>query len=472
MKPWIIIIASAALFSLTRLPAVYAEQGITDYLDRKKDEIRSSVTPEAALRVGRNRVDLSLSPSVRLPGATQGRSVGISAQADLRMICGQYDLKATFQHLLGKEAREEFLDGLINMLVGELAGSGMDLLCQAEPTLCNLIQNYSISANLKMGYYKDLCQAIESAITDAQRKNYASAVEACLKEKQSQGVSLDRAMEACQKENPQVRGFRGEVLGQLDLGAALHDILGGSGLSPGAEKLLGRLSESTRVGPGLLSSEVDPHAIAGLHGEIREEYAGRLRALIEGALRRGPVLPQDLAQAAPAGMPPILEDEVRTWALLPASEREDMIGSLSSAYAMVELRRRIHEVERGIEALRGAPTVDEGKRRMLEDRLERLRNERRRLEEVHDDQVRAMDALARAKGLGGREYAKRIAQVRSRTDLGGKTNALANSVRPWGSCPAVAAPPVEGRSGGSLPGAGGTSGSRFEYGFGPSGATR
>ena len=103
MKPCLIIIASAAIFTLPRLPAAYAEQGITDYLDRKKDELRSAVTPEATLRVGRNRVDLSLSPSVRIPGATQGRSVGISAQADLRMICGQYDLKATFQHLLGKE---------------------------------------------------------------------------------------------------------------------------------------------------------------------------------------------------------------------------------------------------------------------------------------------------------------------------------------------------------------------------------
>src|SRR5204862_478243 len=145
-----------------------------------------------------------------------------------------------------REAREEFLQGILGTLVQELVGSGMELLCQAEPTLCTLIQNHSVSANLKVGYYKDLCQAIESAVVDASKKNYANTVDQCLKEKRDQGVPIDRAIEMCQKKPPQLTGFRGEVLGELDLGKEFHKLFENMGLSPGAQKLAQRLSDDTK----------------------------------------------------------------------------------------------------------------------------------------------------------------------------------------------------------------------------------
>src|SRR5688572_4571546 len=228
---------SICVLSLLALPLPAGAQGLQDLVGTKPAD-KPTAGYEMQVRQGRNRVDLALTPAVRIPQTGEQRSLGFSAQADLRMICGQYDLKATFQHLLGKEAREEFLEGLPEVLVQELVGSAMDLLCQAEPTLCNLIQNYSVSANLKVGYYKDLCQGIEQAITDAQRRNYASAVDACLKEKQAQGYPLDKAMEACQKGHGEVRGFRGEALAELDLGKSLRSLLQEANLSPGAQDLL------------------------------------------------------------------------------------------------------------------------------------------------------------------------------------------------------------------------------------------
>lgn len=461
-----------SLVGIAGAGSVARAQGLQDLLERKKDDLRGAASYETDLRVGRNRVDLTLAPSVRIPRLAEERRLGISTQADLRMICGQYDLKATFQHLLGKEAREEFLEGLPELLVQELVGSGMDLLCQAEPTLCNLLQNYSISANLKLGYYKDLCQAIEQAVVDAQRKNYASAVEACLREKQAQGYPLDRAIEICQKRGGQVTGFRGELVGELDLGRALREVLGGSGMSPGAEKLVDRLSESTRLTPSSMSSEIDPYAVAGLYEEIRQEYAARVEKLLEKASKREAISGEELAAAVPAGAPRVAEDEIRTLALLPAHERQDVVASLASAWALFELRRRIHEVERALEALRGAPTVDEGKRRLLEDRLDRLRNERRRFEEIHEDQARAADALVRAKALADREYGSRVAQVKSRVDLESKKRDLANSVRPWGSCP-TAALPIQGSDKGRNPYPGpAATGTTLQYGFGSMGGPR
>jgi len=250
-------------------------QGISELIGGKKEgQGQESLAPEAELRFGRDRVDLGLTPGLRPLSPPGKKYVGFSAQADLRMICGQYDLKASLQHLLGREARQEFLDGILSALVQEVVGSGMELLCQAEPTMCTLLQNYSVSANMKVGYYKDLCQAIESAVVDAQKKNYANSVDQCLKEKKDQGVPLDKAMDACQKKPTPITGFHGEVLGQFDLGQELHTLFGNLGLSPGAAKLAQRVSDQTKVAPGSVGSQVDPNSLTSYFDEKRDLYAG------------------------------------------------------------------------------------------------------------------------------------------------------------------------------------------------------
>lgn len=453
-------------FALAQAPVAFG-QSLTDLVDRKKEELKGAASYDLELRSGRNRVDLALSPNVRIPQAADRRSLELGGKVDLRMICGQYDLKATYQHLLGKEAREEFLNGLLNMLVGELVGSGMDLLCQAEPTLCNLLQNYSVSANLKVGYYNDLCQAIEHAVVDAQRKSYAGAMDACLKEKQSQGYPLDKALEACKKRGGQVTGFSGEVVGELDLGRALREVLGGAKLSPGADDLVGRLSESTVLGGGSLASKPDPNAVASLYEEIRKGFRERLMGLFEKAARREAIAAEDLEKAAPPEALVLAEDEVRTIGLLPRDERRDVAASLAAAFALLELRRAIHEVERSLEALRGAPTVDEAKRQLLEERLDRLRSERRRFEELYSDQALVSEALVRAKALGSREFAARIAERKARSDIEAKKTALKNDLRPWGACPTGSSPSTPGQGGKPVGSSPGTAGSvNFQYGFG------
>ena len=456
-------------FAVAEGPMAFG-QSLTDLVGRKKEDLRGAASYDVQVRSGRNRVDLALSPNVRIPEAGDRKALELGGRADLRMICGQYDLKATYQHLLGKEAREEFLDGLLNMLVGELIGSGMDLLCQAEPTLCNLLQNYSVSANLKVGYYNDLCQAIEQAVVDAQKKSYAGAVDACLKEKQAQGYSLDRALEACKKRGGQVTGFDGQLIAELDLGKALRQVLAGTKMSPAGEDLVDRLSESTVVGGGSMTSKPDPNAVATFFEEIREGFRNRLDRLFQKGALREEILPEDLAKAAPRDAIVLTEDEVRTIGLLPVDERRDVTASLASAFALLELRRVIHEVERALEAVRSAPTVDEAKRNMLEERLDRLRSERRRFEELYSDQTLVTEALVRAKALGAREYAARIAERKAHSDLEVKKAALRNDVRPWGACPtgnSVSTAWQNAKPAGSPPGVSGSF--DLQYGFGPGG---
>jgi hypothetical protein len=438
-RQWSQRVMMGALLScvLTTLlpPRGAAAQGLSDLLGKKAGGAGQTSGDSLDLRFGRDRADLGLSPNLRPILAPEKKYVGISAQADLRMICGQYDLKASLQHMLGREAREEFLQGILGTLVQELVGSGMELLCQAEPTLCTLLQNHSISANMKVGYYKDLCQAIESAVVDSQKQNYANAVDQCLKEKKDQGMSIDRAVEICQKKSPQLTGFRGNIVGELDLGKEFQDLFGSLGLSPGAQKLAQNLSDSTKLGPSAVASQLDPSAVPRLFDEAQADYAKRLGDVMDQAAGQQPIAAADLRGLVPPGAPFIAEDEVRDYARLSPRDRAAAISSIASALAIYEMGQNISELERALEVLKGAPTVDEANRKLLEDRMVRLRNEKSRLAERIRDQSLVMQAMGGAKALAGQEYSRRVAAIEDRVGEQGRNRQMLNDTRSYGTLP-------------------------------------
>src|SRR5688500_895571 len=98
-------VALATLLLVASTSATAAAQGLSDLMGQKTNRVEQSPAGDLDVRLGRDRVDLGLSPNLRSILAPEKKSVGVSAQADLRMICGQYDLKASLQHLLGREAR-------------------------------------------------------------------------------------------------------------------------------------------------------------------------------------------------------------------------------------------------------------------------------------------------------------------------------------------------------------------------------
>lgn len=423
------------LFAATASPLAWG-QGISDLLGGGSSTPgQPSSTPDLQLKYGLDRSDLALSPGFGTLASPEKKYVGFSAQADLRMICGQYDLKASLQHLLGREAREEFLEGVLQSLIKEVVGSGMDLLCQAEPTLCTLLQNYSISANMKVGYYHNLCQAIESAVVDSARKNYANNVDQCLKEKKDQGIPIDQAVEACQKKPTPITGFHGEVLSEFDLGKELNTLFGALGLSPGASKLAQRVSDQSKLVPGSLGAQVDPNSLTSYFDEKRQSYAGKLSDALDQAAQRMPVATVDYRALVPQGAPPLAEDEIRQMALLSPEEQAAAIASISTALALFEMGNEIHEVERALEVLKTAPGVDEAKRNELEARRARLRTEKVRLIERTKDQSVVMEAYAAARGMASREFSKRVATIQTQAGDAEQKKALVDELAAPGALP-------------------------------------
>ena len=430
-----------ALILVASVPA--SAQGLSDLTDDKKGTKGGT---NYDLRVGRDRVDLALSPHLRLGSYPEKKSISFGFNADLKFVCGDFDLKASFQHLLSKEAREDYLDGILDMLVQELLGQGMELLCQAEPTLCTLLQNYSVTANMKVSYYKDLCQQIENALIDANKKNAAAGIEACLKEKEKQGVPLSLAYDQCAKEEPQLRGFDGKLVAELDLTKELRSLLGKLGISSDGQDLASGLAENTRIDGKGMSSDANPNAISSIYEKIQKKYIDKLNNVVGKAAAGEKLTAEDLGTLVPKYAPPIAADEVWAISLLTPQKRSVAIHSLATALTIFELTMQIHEVERAFEAIKGAPTVDDAKRSWLEDRLVRLRKERTRLVERYQDQKLVADALTRVRLLSDKAYRRKVGQLRSRTGLYSYKKNMLKDVTPYGLDPARVKPRKDGGS--------------------------
>ena len=460
------ISTTAAILLLGSVPA---PQDFTDLLGEDPEENLRDGRPVYTVVNDRNRTDLHLVADVvpSVTGRDRGRGeFGISANFDAEFICGKFDLRGTFENLLGKEVREEFLQGLLGYVESEVTGSAMELLCQAQPTLCTLLQNHNIAANLKLGYHYDRCAQIQNAVDHAQKRIYASAVEQCLREKQAAGVPLDVAIDSCRRAE-QVRGFGGEALAEFDLGHELKKFID---LPAASAALLDSLAEDLRYGGTWSSSNPDPDAMTRVHDELRTQYAEKWEEMIDRVHSGKTLWESDLKDLAPRNAPGISPGEVVGIAKLPPFERRAAVSSLTSAAALLELMRQIHEVERGLEALSGAPTLEKGQRELLKNRLDRLRSEQKRLGELYKGHSLYTDAYLRVKYLADRDYYARLGRQRARERAERRRDGLHVDFGVWGGRNVPRRTQPRGASGGShTHGSGDCSGCGLNYQVGATG---
>ena len=428
-----------AAFTVLLLTVPAYGQDFTDLLGNRPADVRREGRIPMSASIRPNRVDLRLSPQILpiLPGspsANRGRGeLGVRANMDLDFVCGKFDLRATFGNLLGKEMREEYIEGVIGYLESELTGSAMELLCQAQPTLCTLMQNNNIAANLKLGYHYDRCQAIESAVDRGQRSIYAGALEACLRQKQVAGVPMDQALADC-RQTSQVRGLNGNLIYEFDLGREILDLVGPERLSPGARDLVTNIAEQTTYGPSWTSSTPNGSAVVSRHDALTRQYLGAWEDALGQASSSTSSLDDTVYdELSPPGAPRVSSIELERLLLLPPQDQRIAVGSLASAAAFGHLTREIHEVERALESLAGLPSIEEPQRKMLESRMTRLRKERQRLQETYSSQEIYNGAYLAVKRMADRRYAEGIARQRIRERVSVTGDARARTISSWGS---------------------------------------
>lgn len=420
MTPLLLVAACALSLSAS---ANALAQGLVDLAE--KPSRHSSAPPGAStprsrprLQMADGRLDLAVSPNVRpLLGEPATRTITLGASAQWSPVCGKFDLQADFKALLGKEAREEYLEGFVTAGVGEVLGSGMELLCQSMPTACSILQNNNIAANLKLLYSNDLCRSLEDAVLTGSRRGRAEAIHRCLERKLAEGKTKDEASRACLREHPETSGFDGRLVAELDLNLEIRRYLS---FTDGGGKLLEALTQERRETSGALNESLRPNAVAERYELLREGYEKAWTRVLEKARSGAPALPPaapddatPVAAAAadalgPAGTPPLSPLELELLAKRPAWELQALVASLSSAAALLALTRELNEVERKLEALATSPALegsaDHGA--YLGRLLGRLRAERERLLRLYADQERFAQLLGSAHALGQAELGK------------------------------------------------------------------
>lgn len=430
-------------FSIVSALSTLAQaQGLVDLVGGGNSS-PSKPSANSGLRGSANagRLDLEVSPNVQaLLGDPSKRTIDLGASLRWNPVCGKFDIKADFKALLGREAREEYLQGFITAGISELVGSGMELFCQSMPTSCSILQNNNIAANLKLLYSNDLCNSIENAVMSGAQRGRAEALQQCLQEKQAQGKTKDDAEKACMGEHPPVKGFDGRVVGELDLGSEIRRYVD---FSKGGSELLGNLTQNRRVTPDAISETVQPNATVGRFETLRNDFADKWAKALSGAKAGPGSAPTDDALAAlvPPGAPPVTTLELQLLARRSDLEIQTMISSVSAAAALLALSREMNEVERKIESLRASPALQAQAEQVgyLGTLLERLKSERERLLRLYADQERLASVIAAGHAVGEAEITRARMETMTRAALGVAATQIRLGTRPFGTPDAASA---------------------------------
>jgi len=375
-------------------------------LFQRSDRERSGSPLTPSEYRGRDRLDLRLSADAtnllgpRDAGASR---LGVSGYIDYDFACGRFDIRSNLRHLLGKEAREDFLEDVVDGLLGELAHNTLVLVCETSPTVCQALQHYRISANAMLGMQYDWCQAIESAVDDSAQATRAKALKDCIEEKRARGMPLDQAREACENAD-KVRGLDGRFVNEIDI---LQEIRRAFDLPQVDQDMLVQLIGSLRYSPRGAVGEIRTTAALDRHRTLVDRYRQAWDRAIQKAGQPVAITEEDLAGLSPDGASRVAAIEVTEIAALTPGRREVVVRSIASSAALFQLSVEIGKVVKLLDAARKHPTADQGFVRRLEREREDLERQLAELARLHELQERHNRTLLDATAVAQADRVKR-----------------------------------------------------------------
>jgi hypothetical protein len=402
-----------------------------DLIQRAKQDLRFGVGAGTQNYQGRDRLDLAISGDLGagLLSPPQGQaSLGLNASLDADFACGKFDIHANLRSLFGKEAREEFMKGILNYALSELTGSGLTLLCEASPTACQVFQHYRVNANemLKVNY--NWCQAIQQGVDSGLQKSQAAAIKACIDEKRQQGRTMDQALQACQNSNKML-SFGGLQVINLSV---LGELSRGLKLSPEDQKrasfLINDVTLTTSGVSGQIRSDVIPQAFL----KRRDQYLGAWDDALSQAKDDQSIARKTLEALSPPGAPPVLPDEVKEIGRLSPTRQRLFVSQMASTSALLSLTVDIQWLERLLQASRKDPTIDQNFLKWLESELADLRRQLEQMRELATEQSRYQKALAELSEAGQRKVREDAANAFSAIDSASAGARALSEVPPLG----------------------------------------
>lgn len=385
---------------------------------------------------GRDRFDLSAGARIPTSGKAGSGRLGIDASIESDFACGKFDLKANLRSLVSKEAADDFANALVGAVEGELAYNALMLLAEASPTAFQLLQHFRVNANALLGINYDRCQAIEQAVSDGLKGIRARAIKDCVAEKQRAGTPMDQALAECEKSD-EIRSITGEKVKELDL---LDEVRKAFDIPEvdfqNLEKLLSRI----RIKPGgVTSGEVRSDAVLDEYESLERGYHEAWFAVTDRIAKDPKWVPDDeaakkLIPGAPAAAGPLLT-ELRELARIPANRRKILLERIARQAALLELTKRVQDLERMLAALAQHPQADEAYVRRREQEAREIRRQLAHVIELarrQDEYNAALLALSHA----GRAYQTKEVEENLYRELSVESSESYFSKTPeWGAIP-------------------------------------
>jgi hypothetical protein len=365
-----------------------------DLFERKTQR---SESPTVEVRSGQDGLYARVAPDFDYQAFDKDRGssrTGGGVDFDYDFACGRFDLRSSLKNLLSREFRDEFISDLLNAGEGYLAASGLNLLCQSSPTLCNVFKHHRASANLLLAVDYDKCRAMEQVLQNDTQRTRARILKECLERKlrENPNVPIDEAYEACLKSD-EIRNFRGEYVKEINLVEDLSKYFQIDGDRKGdLEQIFGKARVSSK-GVSDQASLVD--AVGGMYNAAKRGYIEAWsQALRDIGAGREPA--QDLCnRLAPEGAR-LGPDDVRHINLLPDWKRDLLVRALSSLFGYYETIHRVAAVESLLSELEASGKSGALKDKLAKDR-DRLKEERERMKNEFEAARQVQQAIVAGK---------------------------------------------------------------------------
>lgn len=329
------------------------------------------------------------------------------------------DPRKFLRDLLREEIVDADLDSLLRDAQRALARHAMTLLCQASPTICNLVKHQRANANALQDTLQQQLASLAGQIPGVDRLARIEALDGCLRERlRRDGRPLD-AFAACARQALPL-GLDGKPMRMLDLQKEIGKFLG---LSREDRDLLSSLTHKLRLTAGGIERETTS-AVRALWKDLREKH----KAVWERAFTE-PTMPPELRDLA------LRKEDVAHIAAMPVEIREPTTAVLADSFALVDLKSRALRARQWLKEVEGSPGVPETVREMTRAELKELDEDIALIEERVRLQGLAQEAVLRARGAGERYLADTFRRLTESLRAMEQRARFDRESAPWGSLP-------------------------------------
>ena len=306
-----------------------------------------------------------------------------------------------------------------------LARSGLTLLCQASPTLCNVFKHLRANANAARETVQETIRSLESRVPGFEAVSRSEILRECVREAIAKGENPAAALRACYSTD-RLKDALGEWRDKLDLG---HEIARRLGLDPAQTSLLREMLRPVAITSKGLEIVDRPSPLQRRFRNRVAEWTGRWREAIEDPRR---VTRETLQEMARIGLS---DEDLGRMAAVADWMKERVVASIASAVSRVEIEDEAAQLDGWLATLDGSVDVPE----YLKGPARQLRAESRAdLESIRreaETALRLQRAVTALRDDVDRELASRLAARMELLMLRADSARLRRDAREWGSLP-------------------------------------